>query len=161
MIWLLTGSADPYFLISPLSFSPSLFWLVVGGILCLVELVVPTAFTASMMGVSALLVALVALILPKQLALQVALWLGLAVTFVYLTHRFLPKRKVSSVENAIEAQTLTQILPGECGRVLYEGSSWRARCEDERLAIPVSQKVYIVGREGTTLIVMPENLLKS
>lgn len=148
MIWLPAGS-------------PTLFWFAVGVILCLVELAVPTAFTASMMGISAFLVALVAIILPTKVALQVGLWLGFATAFVYLTHRFMPKRKVSTIEDATEGQTLTEISPGEFGRVVYEGNSWKARCGDEKLAIQANQKVYIVGREGTTLIVLPEHLLKS
>jgi membrane protein implicated in regulation of membrane protease activity len=39
--------------------------------------------------------------------------------------------------------------------VLYEGSSWQARCRDEALAIAPQQKVKVIDREGTTLIVMP------
>jgi membrane protein implicated in regulation of membrane protease activity len=40
--------------------------------------------------------------------------------------------------------------------VLYEGNSWAARCESSTAPIPTGQKVYVVGRKGTTLIVMPE-----
>lgn len=139
----------------------TMFWLIVGAMLCLVELFVPTAFTAFMMGMGAFVVALVTMVLPLKGAFQVALWLVLSTAFVYLSHRLMPKRRVSSIENATEAQTVSEILPGETGRVLYEGSSWRARCGDEKLAIAPNQKVYIVGREGTTLIVLPANLLKS
>lgn len=139
----------------------TMFWLIVGAMLCLVELFVPTAFTAFMMGMGAFVVALVTMVLPLKGAFQVALWLVLSTAFVYLSHRLMPKRRVSSIENATEAQTVSEILPGETGRVLYEGSSWRARSGDEKLAIAPNQKVYIVGREGTTLIVLPANLLKS
>jgi membrane protein implicated in regulation of membrane protease activity len=57
-------------------------------------------------------------------------------------------------------ETLTEILPGQAGRVLYEGNSWRARCDDDKLSLAPGQKVYVVSREGTTLIVMPENILR-
>jgi membrane protein implicated in regulation of membrane protease activity len=87
--------------------------------------------------------------------------MGLSTGGVILTRRLLPKRKVSAIEDSKEAETLTEILPGEAGRVLYEGNSWRARCEDDKLAIPPKQKVYVVRREGTTLIVVPEHLLHS
>jgi len=46
---------------------------------------------------------------------------------------------------------------GKEGRVLYEGN-FLARCDDHNLAIAPNQKVYLVRREGTTLIVLPENL---
>ncbi len=139
---------------------PMVFWLAVGALLCLLEFAVPTAFTAFMMGLSALLVALIARLLPSQIALQVGIWLGLSVAFVVLTHRLMPKRKTSSISDATEAETLTEILPEQPGRVLYEGGSWRAVCGDNS-AIAQGQKVYVVGRQGTTLIVVSKNLLDS
>ena len=57
--------------------------------------------------------------------------------------------------DAIAGETLTAIEPGQTGRVLYEGNSWRAECEDQEITIAASQKVYVVGRKGNTLIVYP------
>jgi membrane protein implicated in regulation of membrane protease activity len=139
-------------------FNPATIWLLVGMVLCLVEIILPTAFTAFAMGVGALLVAVVALLFPKLVGLQVALWMVFSTAFVYLVHRLMPKRKATTIEDATEAQTLTEILPGATGRVLYEGNSWRARCGDEKSAIAPNQKVYVIGRQGTTLIIMPEHL---
>ncbi|HEY9794357.1 MAG TPA: NfeD family protein [Leptolyngbyaceae cyanobacterium] len=138
--------------------SPSMLWLVAGSILCLLELFVPTAFVAFLMGISAFVVALAALVLP-QFPIQVVLWLLLSTALVFVSRRFLPHPRASKNLDAIEAQTLTEIPAGQTGRVLYEGNSWRARCEDETEAIAPNQKVYIVRREGTTLIVVPQNLL--
>jgi membrane protein implicated in regulation of membrane protease activity len=89
----------------------------------------------------------------------VVLWLLLSTTFVFLSRRFLPNSRASKSLDAKEAQTLTEIPAGQTGRVLYEGNSWRARCEDEAEALAPNQKVYVVRREGTTLIVVPQNLL--
>lgn len=138
--------------------SPSMLWLVAGSILCLLELFVPTAFVAFLMGISAFVVALAALVLP-QFPIQVVLWLLLSTALVFVSRRFLPHPRASKNLDAIEAQTLTEIPAGQTGRVLYEGNSWRARCEDDTEAIAPNQKVYIVRREGTTLIVVPQNLL--
>jgi membrane protein implicated in regulation of membrane protease activity len=135
-----------------------MLWLVAGSILCLLELFVPTAFVAFLMGISAFVVALAALVLP-QFPIQVVLWLLLSTALVFVSRRFLPHPRASKNLDAIEAQTLTEIPAGKTGRVLYEGNSWRARCEDETEAIAPNQKVYIVRREGTTLIVVPQNLL--
>ena len=137
--------------------TPTLFWLVLGGGLCLLELFLPTAFTAFTMGLSALAVALLSSVVTSP-QWQVGLWLLLSSTLIFLSRRFLPKRKVSSIQDATEAQTITEIPAGETGRVLYEGNSWRARCADEKLALSPNQKVYVVSREGTTLIIMPDNL---
>jgi membrane protein implicated in regulation of membrane protease activity len=138
--------------------SPSMFWLVAGSILCLLELFLPTAFVAFVMGLSALVVALVASILP-QFSLQVVLWLVLSTALVVVSRRFLPHPKASKSLDAREARTLTEIPVGETGRVLYEGNSWSARCEDEAESIAPNQKVFVVRREGNVLIVMPQQLL--
>ncbi len=142
--------------------SSTLLWLVAGAVLCSLELVLPTAFVAFMMGISAFVVALVSLIFP-QLTLQVFLWLALSTTLVVLSRRLLPSppRRLNKIQDALVAETLTEIAAGKEGRVLYEGNSWRARCEDHKLAIGPDERVYVVRREGTTLIVMPENLLHS
>jgi membrane protein implicated in regulation of membrane protease activity len=112
------------------------------------------------MGLSAFVVALVALMLPTVLSVQVLLWLLLSTSLVVLSRRFLPHPTVSKKLDAMEAQTVTEIPPGHTGRVLYEGNSWQARCEDEEMAIAPNQKVYVVRRQGTTLIVVPQSLLQ-
>ncbi len=141
--------------------SYTLVWLVAGAVLCFLELLLPTAFVAFMMGISALIVALLSLVIPS-LGLQIILWLGLSTSFIFLSRRFMPKAKQSrSIQDAVIAETLTAIAPGKEGRVIYEGNSWRARCEDKFNAIAPYEKVYVVRREGTLLIVIPENVLDS
>lgn len=140
-----------------LGVSPTILWLVVGAGLCLLELILPTAFTAFTMGLSALIVALLSPIARSPL-LQVLLWMGLSAALIFFSRRLLPKRKVTSIQDATQAQTIVEIPPGETGRVLYEGNSWRARCGDDKIALAANQSVYVVGRQGTTLIVMPEHL---
>lgn len=143
-----------------LAMSLAVIWLIVGLILCGFELILPNAFVSMMMGISALMVAVVALILP-HLGLQVLLWMGLSGVLVFRGRQFfMSRQKVDSLD-AAEAETLTEILPGKTGRVLFEGNSWQAKCADDHQAIAPNQKVYVIGREGTTLIVMPENLLSS
>ena len=135
---------------------PAIAWLIAGSVLCLMEVVFPTAFVAFLMGISAILVAIVALLLPFW-ELQVFLWLCLSTILILLSRRWLhPKSRHSLIRDAQEGETLTEIPPGQAGRILYEGSSWRAKCEDEAITISPHQKVYIVGRQGNTLIVLPE-----
>lgn len=135
--------------------NPALAWLIAGSFLCLMEAIFPTAFVAFLMGVSAILVAIVALLQPPW-GLQVFLWLCLSTFLILLSRRWLlPKTRHYLIRDAQEGETLTEIAPGKSGRVLYEGISWRAKCEDETIRICAQEKVYIVGRQGNILIVLP------
>jgi membrane protein implicated in regulation of membrane protease activity len=137
--------------------SPTVIWLVIGVALCTVELVLPTAFVAAVMGISAFIVAAIATFLP--LGVQVLIWMGLSLFLALVSRRFVRYSRSSAILDATEAETLTAIQPGKPGRVLYEGNPWLARCGDEELTIEPKQKVLVVARRGTTLIVMPESLL--
>lgn len=136
--------------------NPALFWLIVGTVLCLMELFIPTAFVESTLGVSAFIVSVMALFVP-EFSLQVGVWMGLSLIFIFSLRYFVPRRTPSTLSESTEARTLTAIPPGEVGRVLYEGNSWQARCEDELLAIAANQRVLVVRRKGNTLFVIPEN----
>jgi membrane protein implicated in regulation of membrane protease activity len=139
----------------------TLIWLLAGAALCLTELFLPSAFVAFMMGISALIVALLSQF-GLALWMQIVAWLMLSTLLIVLSRRFLqPRQRKSKIQDAITAETLTEIPAGKTGRVLYEGNSWRALCDDEQLNVAAHQRVYVVRREGTTLIVMPENLLRS
>ncbi len=139
--------------------NPTLLWLVAGVALCLMELFFPTAFIEFMMGLAALLVAVISLVIPS-LGIQIALWILLATGLTLLSRRFAPSKRLSQRMDAVEGETITEIAPGKMGRVLYEGNSWRAKCADHNLVIPPHRRVYVVKMEGTTLVVLPENLLE-
>lgn len=138
--------------------SVPILWLLAGLILCLMELFLPTAFIELTMGISAIVVAVVAQWVPSLL-IQVALWVLLSAGLTIWLRQVFPKRKHSSSVDSKQARTLTEIGAGDTGRVIYEGNSWQACCADEQLAIAPNQKVYVVGRRGTTLIVLPESLV--
>lgn len=151
----------PLVAVLPVAIDMTIIWLLVGAVLCGLELMLPTAFAAMMMGVSAFAMAGLSLVLPHA-GLQIFLWMGLSSLLVFKGRKFLePKHKRNPLEGDTEAETLTEILPGKTGRVLYEGNSWQARCADEDLAIAKEQKVYVVSQKGTTLFVMPQNILDS
>jgi membrane protein implicated in regulation of membrane protease activity len=139
--------------------NPTVLWLLAGSILCLIELFLPTAFNAFSLGVGALLVGALTMVVRVSVGLQIFLWMLLSLGFVYLSHRLLSKGKSHSLPEATEGETLTEILPGKTGRVLYEGNSWQARCLESSQSIGMGEKVYIVERKGTTLIVLPDDYL--
>lgn len=136
-----------------------LFWLIVGAVLCLMELFLPTAFVEATLGISALVVAAIALVVP-QFSLQVVIWMVLSVLTTWALKRFVPKRTPYTLAESTEARTLTEIPAGKTGRVLYEGNSWQARCEDAAVAIAADEPVIVVGRQGNTLFIMPEHSLR-
>lgn len=126
------------------------------------ELFTPTAFIELMMGLGAFAVAGVAFLLPQlALGIQIGLWMLFSLGLVLGTRKLLPKRTPYSIGDSQEAQTLTEILPGQPGRVLYEGNSWRAMCDDPQEAIAPNEMVYVLRREGNTLIVIPQKMLNS
>ncbi|MEA5480314.1 NfeD family protein [Pseudanabaena galeata UHCC 0370] len=138
---------------------PSQVWLLIGIALCVIELLVPlpTFMIAGAMGLAALLVGLIALILPIP-ALQILAWMLISAMLAVASRRFIPKDS-HQLKEASEGVTLTEIPAGETGRVRYEGGSWKAKCDNPQIAIAAQQKVIILRRQGTTLIVVPENWL--
>jgi membrane protein implicated in regulation of membrane protease activity len=131
------------------------FWIGLGLALCVLELVFPTAFVELVMGLSAILMAFVSLLVPS-FGVQILLWMLVSLISIFGVRRFLPRRMPKILQESQDATTLTAIAPGEKGRVLHEGSPWAARCEDRALAIAPQTKVIVVGREGTTLVVVPK-----
>jgi membrane protein implicated in regulation of membrane protease activity len=135
-------------------------WLIFGSILCLMELIFPTAFVAFMMGISAIIVSGIAILIPNT-NIQMILWLISSSILIFLARKFLtPKRKHYHLQDAEEGETLTEITPSQPGRVMYEGNSWRAICADATTTISPHETVYIVSRKGNTLLVLPTNILK-
>ena len=138
--------------------SPALVWVAVGVVLCLMELMIPTAFIESALGVSAFIVALLSFVVPS-VNYQIALWVLISLGMFALFKRLVPKRTAPALRESTEARTTTAIAPGETGRVIYEGNSWQARCEDNQVAIAPGKEVFVIGRKGNTLLVIPlENL---
>ena len=139
--------------------NPTLFWIIAGGILCMTEFIFPTAFVSFMMGIAALLVAIASLFVP-QFTLLMGLWLILATGLILLSRRlFTPKRKVAVTGDDSDAIAISGIPAGTMGRVLYEGNSWQAKCADETRDIAPNESVYIVQKQGNTLIVLPNKML--
>ena len=137
-----------------------LFWAILGAIFCLMELFLPTGFVESTLGLSAFIVAFIALGVPS-FSVQIVAWVTLSLLFIFLLLRFVPKRTPYSLQESTEARTLTAIAPGQTGRVIYEGNSWQARCDDETITIGADQPVVVVRRKGNTLYVIPESALRA
>ncbi|EKV03917.1 membrane protein implicated in regulation of membrane protease activity [Leptolyngbya sp. PCC 7375] len=139
--------------------SLAIFWILLGVALCVMELMIPTAFLESALGVSAIAVGVLVMLLPIAFSWQVALWMVLSMLMFWALRRFSPRRQPPALMDSTEARTITSIPAGQSGRVIYEGNSWPACCSDQDVAIATNQTVIVVGRQGNTLIVMPESAL--
>ncbi len=131
-----------------------MIWFLIGVALCILEEVYPTSFIALVAGVSALIVAFIAQWVP--VSVQIILWLILSGLGVWFS-RGLVKQRAAQQFDAREGTMITDLTPGETARVLYEGNSWAVRCEDPTIAITAGENVLVVGRRGTTLLVLPES----
>ena len=137
----------------------AIFWILLGVALCGMELMIPTAFLESALGVSAIAVGLLLMVLSVPLSWQIALWMAFSLVLFWALRRFAPRRQPPALMDSTEARTITSIPPGQSGRVMYEGNSWPACCSDRDVAIATDQTVIVVGRQGNTLIVMPESAI--
>lgn len=90
--------------------------------------------------------------------LQILYWMGLAFTAVVWIRPMFHRRRRSAPVPTTEAQTLTELKPGQIGRVIYEGCSWQACCENYPHAIEPQQRVFVLHREGNLLFMAPEDL---
>lgn len=132
-------------------------WLAVGIGLIAFEIFLPE-LVAGPVGVAALIMAGLAFLgIPDWI--QVVVWLALSIGLIWLGRRMMPHGKVMELEESREARAVSSIPPGGKGRVSYQGSLWNARCSIATLEIPAGQDLYVVERQGNTLIVMPAKLL--
>jgi membrane protein implicated in regulation of membrane protease activity len=109
------------------------------------------------LGIAAILTAIAALVISSPLA-QMLLWGVLSLVLASFMRSLMPKA-AKTLEHDTEAWVRATIPVDGVGRVLYEGSLWQARCQVQDVAITPQQRVYVVGREGNTLLVVPMNYL--
>jgi|GEM_PF-2613594 len=64
------------------------------------------------------------------------------------------KVTISLFKQRMEAKAITDINPGQAGKVMYQGSYWKARCDSD-VEIKASQMVLVIGRYELTLLVIP------
>lgn len=130
----------------------SALWLLVGLVFLAFGALVGEPVLASL-GIAALITAIAAITVSSAMV-QVILWGILAIALAVVLRGMVPKnyREHSS---SIEATVTETIPPGGLGLVSYEGSLWKARSQVSDASIHPGQNVYVVARQGLTLIVLP------
>ena len=173
LIWSLASATNR----SGFAFTPPMFWLLLGVVLSAIDLFIQKTqpqkyrFYVLMMGVAALISSFVlwrgsiafqfdwANVMYEAFDWQIFYWMGISLALsIWIRPVFIVRKKFVLPE-ATEAITLSEILAGEIGMVMYEGVSWKARNEDSQGIAP-KQKVYVLRREGNTLIVIPDKLIR-
>lgn len=139
--------------------SPGLSWLILAGVLALVELVVPGVFLV-FVAAGAMVTGIATLIFPGMPVLfQVGLFIATTAAAVLLGHDRYRKRPGSSSDpylNDRVARMVGQIVPVTqpihkgIGKVRVGDGEWLAAGPDTILGA----EVEIVGAEGSTLIVV-------
>ena len=145
-------------------------WFIAGTIFCIIEFILPPYLSKSYRFVP-LMMSFSFFLICGQLATTnilryfpssglIVYWMAISLAGVVWIRPLFSKKKQYKLAEATEAKTLTVILPGETGRVLYEGVSWLAYCEQQQDPIAPNQKVYVLRREGNILIIAPTKIFK-
>jgi membrane protein implicated in regulation of membrane protease activity len=156
--------------------TPPLFWLTAGIVLSAIDLLILKTlprryrFYLLMMGVAALICSSAlwigsivfqfnwAYVMYAAFDWHISYWMVISLALNTWIRPLLIVRKKFVIPAATTATTISEILPGEMGMVMYEGAPWKARNEDFQ-GIAAKQKVYVLHREGNTLIVIPDRLI--
>jgi len=139
------------------SFEPEWFWLALGLLLAVGEMLAPALFLIWMAG-AALVTGLIAWLLPIDWALQVVLFALLAMSSVLAGRMWLRRHPSESSGPRLndrggravgEVVVVSQVISGGQGKVRLGDSEWLARGPD---AEPGS-RMRVAGHEGTVLMV--------
>ena len=135
-----------------------LIWLLLAGVLLVVELVQPS-FDGLMFGVFAgLVVSVLTALLPLQVWIQIFLFSLITVLGTLWLSRWSAQRNPRPGRRLLKdntAEVLAPIQPGGEGRVRWHGQSWAASSLDVETPLQAGDRVLVISREGTRLQVLP------
>lgn len=139
---------------------PALYWLIIGVILFVLEMVLP-GFVLFFFAMGAFITALIAYLFPLAAAWQLALFMAASLLSLFLLRDLIQRRFFTAAADHRDADTdqalipagergvvsVTIAPPGE-GRIKCAGSSWRATA-DER--IEEGEIVAVVRQQGLVI----------
>lgn len=145
------------------SIHPALYWLIIGVILFVLEMVLP-GFILFFFAVGALITALIAYLFPIGAAWQLALFMAASLLTLFLLRDLIQRRFFARPSEHQEADTdqvripagergvvSVTIAPPAEGRIKCAGSSWRAtadeRIEEGEIVAVVRQKGLVIHVE--------------
>ncbi|KZR86937.1 hypothetical protein MITS9509_00881 [Synechococcus sp. MIT S9509] len=135
-----------------------LIWLLVAGVLLIVELVQPS-FDGLMFAVlGGLVVSVLTALLPLQVWIQIILFSLITLLGTLWLSRWSAQRNPRPGRRRLKddtAEVLATIEPGGEGRVRWHGQSWAASSLDVETPLRAGDRVLVISREGTRLKVLP------
>ncbi len=141
---------------------PELVWFIIGLVLFLLELVLP-GFVIFFFGVGAWITALLCLIANPGINLQAIVFGVTSILSLLLLRKMIQKRffytreelsrEVEDEFTGREAVAITDIEPGDTGKVEFKGTSWKAESAE---SIVSGQTVIIKSKENFKLFVEPK-----
>ena len=135
-----------------------LIWLLVAGVLLIVELVQPS-FDGLMFAVlGGLVVSVLTALLPLQVWIQIILFSLITLLGTLWLSRWSAQRNPRPGRRRLKddtAEVLATIEPGGEGRVRWHGQSWAASSLDVETPLLAGDRVLVISREGTRLKVLP------
>ena len=135
-----------------------LIWLLVAGVLLIMELVQPS-FDGLMFAVlGGLVVSVLTALLPLQVWIQISLFCLITVLGTLWLSRWSAQRNPRPGRRRLKdetAEVLATIQPGGEGRVRWHGQSWAASSLDVETPLQAGDRVLVISREGTQLKVLP------
>jgi hypothetical protein len=140
-------------------FTPPLIWLIVGAVLLLLAL---TGFDSDglllIAGLSGLVLTLASVLLALPVAWQVVLFgalVGLGYGWLRRWDRRQRDRALHASPRAEWAEVIEAFTATGAGRVRWQGQSWAAVNLEPGQALAVGAAVRVMGRDGTSLQVLP------
>ena len=135
-----------------------MIWLLVAGVLLVVELVQPS-FDGLMFAVFAgLVLSVLTALVPLQVWIQIILFIAITVLGTIWLTRWTAQRNPRPGRRRLKdntAEVLATIEPGGEGRVRWQGQSWAANSLDVETPLKAGERVLVISREGTRLQVLP------
>lgn len=138
-------------------------WLVLGFVLLIIEMLVPT-FASLWFGTAAIIVAALSWLLPISLAMQVVIWLVLSAIFLLAWFKFIKPLSVDRTKAGLGGSVIigetgmiiVPPLPDQAGTVRFSvpivgAAEWMCRTTGEQVA--VGDRVIVTDIVGNELIV--------
>lgn len=144
-------------------------WLVLGGILIILEMFL-TTFATLWFGIAAVILALLSWLLPLPQVIQIVLWLILSIMMVVLWFKFIKPLSVDRTKAGLGGS----VIIGEKGMIIVApnadrvgtvrfsvpvvgAAEWKCRTRGEILE--VGQRVVVIDVIGNELVVAPAQTL--
>jgi len=146
-------------------------WLVLGFLLMIAEIFIPT-FASLWFGAAAVIVAALSWLLPVPLILQVIIWLALSVLFMFAWVKYIKPLSVDRTKaglggGVIIGETGMIIVKPQAGKLgvvrfnvpIVGADEWACRVNDD--SVEVGDRVVVTDISGNELIVAPTRRIEA